>query len=239
MARLLEALDADWRSLEHAAAGRRALRRWAAEDPRYAVFEDLAELRHYFERRDIRHDRDSLMADLLRRSPDDATARRVLLAALRPGLVRLMQKAERFWDRDDAESIVVTSALERLADRRPLPANTAAAILGTVQYAIWARRSHERMYDDRWGQRDHPDLLDHVEDDDHAATRTRLLQLLTEAVRRGAVPAEGARLVILHWIHGYTNTEIAEHDGLRPCTIRKHRRDAEQRLAAFAGPEAA
>ena len=28
----------------------------------------------------------------------------------------------------------------------------------------------------------------------------------------------GRRLMVLHWVHGYTNAELAELEGLRPCT---------------------
>jgi DNA-directed RNA polymerase specialized sigma24 family protein len=175
------------------------------------------------------------MADLVRRSPDDPVARRLLLAALRPGLRRLTRRASAFWDFEEAESIVIAAAVERLADRQiTLPARVAAGVLGSVWTTVWNRRTRERWEEAYWGGRTEVEALDDVESVTALDAERELAHLLDEAVRRGAVPAKGARLVLLHWVHGYTNAEIAELDGLRPCTIRKHRRDAELRLAEFA-----
>ena len=189
----------------------------------------------FFEQRHDTDERDTLLGDLLRRCPDDRSAQRVLLATLRPGLVRLSKRASAFWDPEEAESIVVAAALDRLANRTiAFPTHAAAGVLGSVWSAVWEQRRRERWEEDYWGRRAGTDALELVEAERHDTPSNRVLALVAEAVRRGAVPARGARLVILHWVHGYSNNEIAELDGLRPCTIRKHRRDAELRLAEFA-----
>ncbi len=234
MPELQRALDNEWETFRVSAAGARALAGWSAEDPRYRAFQNLGELRGLFEQRDHTERRDALLADLLRRCPDDLPAQRVLLAALRPGLVKLAKRAAAFWEREEAESIVIAAALDRLANRTiTFPPHAAAGVLGSVWSSVWERRRRERWEEEYWGQRAGGDALDLVETQHHGAPADRLLAFVGEAVRSGAVPARGARLVILHWIHGYSNNELAELDGLRPCTIRKHRRDAEQRLAEF------
>ncbi len=235
MPHLQRALDNDWETFRVGAGGARALARWAAEDPRYLAFRDLGELRQYFERRHDTDARDALLADLLRRCPEDRAAQRVLLATLRPGLVRLTKRAAAFWEAEEAESIVVAAALARLANRSiTFPAHAAAGVLGSVWSTVWEQRRRERWEEDCWGCRADTDALELVEAEPQETPSNRVIALIAEAVRRGAVPTRGARLVILYWVHGYSNNEIAELDGLRPCTIRKHRRDAELRLAAFA-----
>lgn len=233
MGRLQRALDDEWETFRSSSAGAGALARWRADDGRYLAFTDLADLRSSFECRKNPSERDGLLADLLRRCPDDAVARRLLLAVLRPGLRRLTRRASAFWDPDEAESIVIAAAVDRLADRTiGFPVNPAAGVLGSVWKAVWERRSRERWEEDYWGGRANPEILDEVAAP--PAADAELLCIVDEAVRRGAVPAKGARLVVLHWIHGYTNAELAAIDGLRPCTIRKHRRQAELLLAEFA-----
>jgi hypothetical protein len=235
MPQLQRALDREWQTFRLSEEGRQALARWAAADVRYLAFRNLGELRDHFERRDSLDSREALMADLLQRSPDDPAAQRVLLASLRPGLVRLTRRASAFWGAEEAESIVVTAALERL--NRPTatqPNHVAAGVLGWVWSAVWERRRRERTEEEFWGRRTDPDALHDVEAAPPNVALGEVMDLVTEAVRSGVVPPRGARLVILHWLHGYSNRELAELDGLRPCTIRKHRRDAEIRLAEFA-----
>ena len=231
---LQQALDEEWETYRVSAEAASALASWSAEDARYRDFRNLSELRTFFERRHDTERRDALLADLLQRCPDDRQAQRLLLAALRPGLVKLARRASAFWDHDEAESIVIAAAVERLANRtRTLPPHAAAGVLGSVWSAVWELRKRERWEEDYWGRRT-DDALDLVEANHSEAPLARALELVEEAVRSGVVPARGARLVVLHWIHGYSNTELATLEGLRPCTIRKHRREAEQRLAEFA-----
>jgi len=235
MPHLQQALDDEWNAFRVSAGGASALASWAAQDPRYRDFRDLGELRQSFEERHDTDARDALLADLLHRCPEDRAAQRVLLATLRPGLVRLSKRASAFWEAEEAESIVVAAALDRLANRTiTFPTHAAAGVLGSVWSAVWEQRRRERWEEDYWGRRAGDDALDLVEAERHDTPSNRVVALVAEAVRCGAVPARGARLVILHWVHGYSNNEIAELDGLRPCTIRKHRRDAELRLAEFA-----
>jgi hypothetical protein len=235
MTQLQRALDDDWLAFSTSSAAAEALARWEGEDARYSGFADLGALRSYFERRDEVEARERLMADLLRRAPGDPAARRVLLAALAPGLRRLSRRAAAFWDEDEAESIVVAAAVERLADRdATVPTRVSAGLLGSVWTTVWNRRRRERWEEAYWGGRADPEAVERIECRPDDAALAQLIHLVDEAVRRGAVPERGARLMILHWVHGYSNAELAELHGLRPCTIRKHRRDAEQRLAEFA-----
>lgn len=235
MPRLQQALDRDWQAFRASDEGARALARWAADDDRYRAFPNLGALRDHFDRRESLDARDALMADLLRRCPDDPAAQQVLLASLRPGLVRLTRRASVFWGAEEAESTVIAAAVERLTSRGSvIPERVAAGVLGRVWSSVWERRRRERLEEDYWGQRTDPDFLDEVAAAPPNLAIERVVHLVTEAVRQGVVPPRGARLLILHWVHGYSNRELAELDGLRPCTIRKHRRDAEIRLADFA-----
>jgi DNA-directed RNA polymerase specialized sigma24 family protein len=115
-----------------------------------------------------------------------------------------------------------------------IPSHIAAGVLGSTWSAVWATRSKQRREEELLAGRDDPDLVDRVECFTRDDGLGPLLGMIEEAVRRGALSARGARLVVLHWVHGFTNAELAEMDGLRPSTIRKHRRAAELQLADFA-----
>lgn len=61
-----------------------------------------------------------------------------------------------------------------------------------------------------------------------------LLALVTEALDQGRISRRDARLVALHRVFGFTNIEVAELEGCRPCTVRKRRAAAEAAVAELA-----
>ena len=135
------------------------------------------------------------------------TARRsgCMLAALRPGLVRLSRRASAFWDPEEAESAVVAAALDRLASRTiKFPNHPAAGVLGSVWRSVWQRRLRERWEEDYWGRRADAEALDQVVAQRHDTPTHRVLEVIEESVRsrRGASarrsparPELGARLL--------------------------------------------
>lgn len=231
----LAALDADWNVYVESARAAGALARWQLEDNRYQAYRDVADLRQAFERRDAVDVRERLLADLVGRSPHDSDARLVVLSALRPGLVRLASRLTPAFGWEEAASVVVAVAVQRLSapGRRLTTDRVSATVLGDIWHAAWAHRRREHRRESRWGERMPLEVAEaipaHEPDDPN-----ELLCLLDEAVQRREIKARDARLVVLHRVLGYNNVEIAELVGFQPCTVRKRRRRAERTVAGLA-----
>jgi DNA-directed RNA polymerase specialized sigma24 family protein len=59
------------------------------------------------------------------------------------------------------------------------------------------------------------------------------VELVEDGVSSGTITPRGARLILLHRVLGIRTTDIAEAEGRRPCTVRKHRQQAEAALAGL------
>jgi DNA-directed RNA polymerase specialized sigma24 family protein len=66
------------------------------------------------------------------------------------------------------------------------------------------------------------------------AAGEELLGLVGEGVRSGAITRRGARLIVLHRIHGLSTREIADAEGRDAAAVRKYRNRAEAALADVA-----
>ena len=185
MTRLQRALDDDWLTFQRSPAGLAALTRWTAEDHRYARLRRPRDLRSYFERRDDVGAR-SLMADLLRRGPNDPVARRVLLAALGPACAGLLGGRRPSGTPEEAESIVLAAAIDRFADREiTMPTR--------VSRSPRIRLDHRVERAEAGAVGGGPTGADGPTRTPRHASGYRLAQvpaaaLVDEAVRRGAVP---------------------------------------------------
>jgi hypothetical protein len=229
------ALDADWRLFAGSPRAASALRQWAVEDDRYRRYPTIAELRGAFETRDRVHEREALLADLVSRSPHDAPARLVVLTAIRPGLVRLAGRIAPVVGWEEASSVLIAAAVDRLSVPYPRRLERAAArVLGDVWHQVWIRRERERKQDAVWGEVAAIESAANVPAPSTSDGTERFMELVEEARCDERVSPNGARLVVLHRILGYSNIEIARMEGLQACTIRKRRRQAEVEIAEIA-----
>lgn len=229
------ALEADWDFFARSQRGATALRRWAAEDERYRQFASVSALRESFETREFVRERDELLADLIWRSPKDNSARLIVLAAIRPGLIRLARRIAAVLGREEASSVILSTAIDRLSIPYPRPPERAAArVLGDVWHKVWINRERERKHDAFWATPLDSELAERVPAEVRCDGAEDFLDLVEEAMRDERITEAGARLVVMHRVLGYTNVEIARMEGLQACTVRKRRREAEIEIAEIA-----
>ena len=229
------ALDVDWSTFVQSPHGARALRQWADDDDRYRQFSNVGALRESFEARDRVHEREALLADLVRRCPTEPAARLIVLAAIRPGLVRLANRIAPVLGWEEAASVMVAAALDRLSIPYSKPSERAAArLLGDIWHQVWLGRERARKEQAAWGHQDDLELAADTPADETVDANGEFLELVEHARRTERVSKTGARLVVMHRVLGYSNVEIARMEGLQPCTVRKRRREAEVEIAEIA-----
>jgi hypothetical protein len=116
---LFHKLDLDWASFEPSRAGARALARWRAEEPEMSDVSSLGGLVEELGDRLRPERQDALMSALLRQSREDTDAPRVVLRLLTPALVNVSRSYGRVMGNDDAASVTVLAAMERMTCYSP------------------------------------------------------------------------------------------------------------------------
>lgn len=225
---VIDVLEAEWEELAGSPRLADALRAWAADDPTLD-FDSPAALVATTESRDRPGDADAVLAALARRAGTDDLAARFLLQLVLPGCKRLV----RLYGRRDPEewaALVVSTMWDRIRhypiDRRP--ERVAANLLFDVrQRVIRALRRHRPTAP-----------LDHLPEHDLPAIApgpgpaAEVVSAIGEAVRRGRVDLDDARLVVLTRLGEVTVAEVARHARTGEQTVRRRRHRAEARLRA-------
>ena len=231
------ALDREWDRWCRPPVAAKAFSRWAATEPAIAGVPGFDALVAIFERPGAasHQARDEAMLALLRLARNDADAYRTLLHVMRAGLVSLKARARRWWDPEEAASVVLAAAVERIG-RYPMHrrSKVAANLLGDVWHAVWIQRQVELRREAVGDELVDATSLRDLPADDEAPAAAEVLALVGEAVRRGQVSRRDGRLVALHRVFGLSNVEVAGVEGCRPCTVRKRRVAAEAAIAELA-----
>lgn len=232
---LFSLLDDDWRMWRRRPATVDALARWQTAEPALKQIDSLDELLAVFEDRTVLDTRDELLLALLSVARTDADAHRAVLQIIRAGLVALAKRATPWWGWDDASSIVVAAALDRIA-RYPShrTSRVAANLLGNIWHSVWAERQIESRHRAGWTEQVVLETIDSLADDNEPVRGEELMALIDEAVRHRRISPRDGRLVALHRVHGYTNVEVGHIEGQQACTIRKRRLAAEAAITALA-----
>ncbi len=233
---LFQNLDLDWANFERSQAGARALARWRDEEPDMADVPTLGALVEALGERCRPQRQDAVMSALLRQSRCDRDARRAVLKALTPALVRITCSYSRAMTKADAASVVVLAAMERMISyKASRPGRPAANLVQDVRYTVY--RAGLREAGAPAGQ---PQLVP-LEDVDlvgfepaEPTASEDLLQLLQEAIKSGFLTGEGGRVIFLTRIADVPAAALAEAEGVRPSSIRKRRERAEVALSEFA-----
>ncbi len=227
---LFQHLDREWETLSRSHTAREHLATWTQTTPVLAGLADLAMLIDQAHDRDDLGRSDRLLAALAERAPTDDFAARTLLQALLPALRcitrRYQRTAEAFGD--DAASAVVMFAWERIRtypyDRRPerIAANI---VLDTRQHV------------QRHFGRPHPRIVSfddlHIEPVTDTRPPDGPCWLLEDAVNNDVISAEDAELIALTRLADIPLVEVAALLDRLPQSLRRRRRRAEHRLAAF------
>lgn len=229
MPNLFTALDTDWAVFSSSSAGNAALRRWRHQTA--IGFDDLAALLRALRSRSNPDARDRLLRDVIYLAARDLDARRVVLQALIPGLIGVARRYAPRWGQDEVESMVVAAALDRIANYPLNRSRPAANIVRDVQNDLYRARRREVDLETAIGEaiplhelHSSPPIPFFQPPSDE------LVELVADRVGSGAISTRGARLILLHRVLGVRTQDIARAEGCRPCTVRKHRQQAEVAL---------
>jgi len=232
---ILTTLDNRWAEFALSPSGHRTLLRWQTTEPALRPLSTLDALTAAARDRagdDLDH-RDEYHLALLRLAATDENARWALLHLLRPALSRIARLYSDTWDHDEATSLVVTAALDRIV-RYPqgLP-RPAAVIVRWVRRALGKEAQRHRAHHRVLGQISVLDEAVAIPAWPQSSSSDELLELIGQACQEGVLDPSGARLVILHRVLGVPTADIANEEGYPASTIRQRRSRAESTLAAL------
>jgi hypothetical protein len=231
----LTLLDREWDDFTSSRRARRALLRWSAAAAVPAV-PDMHDLLRSLQDREDPDGRDRLVYRLCLLASEDRDACLVVLATVRPGLNRVAQKYRRWWGWEETSSMTFAAALERVVTypvtRRDRPA---ANIVLDVQNRLHRARARELTAERKLGRRvaeDSPEM--ELLQENPASAQVELAELVAEAVAGGRLTRPEANLIVRHRLLDVPAGRVAEDSGLRPSTVRAHRRRAEAQLRRVA-----
>jgi DNA-directed RNA polymerase specialized sigma24 family protein len=228
MYRLRDDLEREWEALVTGPGGAAALRRWAAADGRLSGFDGLGELIALVRRPPSARTGNDVLGALLHLGGDDAFARRCLLQALMPCLVRLAGRYPSAGeDPDDRLQTVLVIAIERIHELAGEEiAWPAVAVGGYVRDRLRRAARTDR----------NPCLVAMeaamaVPAGPERSAAERLAGVLVDGLRRGTIRRDEAALLYTTRVVGHPPATVAAALGIDPVALRTRRLRAEQRLA--------
>lgn len=233
---ILTNLDHKWTEFALSPSGHRTLLRWQTAEPALRPLSSLHALT--VAARDMAGDdldhRDEYHLALLRLAATDENARWALLHLLRPALSGIARLYSDTWNHDEATSLVVTAAIDRIVRyphglRRP-----AAVIVRWVRRALGKEAERHRARHRVLGQATVLDEATAVPARPQLSSSDELLNLIGQALETGILDQSRARLVVLHRVIGVPTAETARAEGYPASTIRQRRNRAEAALAVLA-----
>ncbi len=227
MPRLRDGLEREWETLVHRPESTAALRRWAAADGRLSGFSDLEKLIALVRRPPSARAANDALAALLRLGRHDPLARRCLLEALMPGLVRLAGRYPSAGENpDDRLQTVLVIAVERIHQLAGSEvAWPAVAIGGYVR-----DRLRREVRAGRNASLVPMDAALSVPAAPERSAAERLAGILVDGLFRGAIRPDDAAVLYTTRVAGHPPAMVAAALGVDPVALRTRRRRAEQRL---------
>lgn len=228
MYRLRDGLEREWETAAASPGGAAALRRWRAADERLSGLDGLNELIALVRRPPSARAANDVLSALLRLGGEDAFARRCLLQALMPCLVRLAGRYPSAGeDPDDRLQTVLVVAVERIhelaGEEIPWPA---VAVGGYVRDRL--RRAARRDWSASLVTVDAAMALPAGPE---RSAAERLAVVLVDELHRGAIRHDEAALLYTTRVIGHPPAAVAKALGIDPVALRTRRLRAEQRLA--------
>lgn len=235
MSTLLTDLTRAWSAAARSSTSCTILKRWRSAEPALDGFRSVGSIVDAARGQGTRDldERDELQRVLLRLATVDDDARLAMLHVLAPGLTQIIRGYAPRWGWNETEASVVASALERIVsfgDRRAV--RPAVNIVLGVRHTLFERRLREISAEEILGEQ--VPLDDEIPLLEARAAGEEVLGLVGEGVRSGAITRRGARLIVLHRIHGLSTREIAAAEGRDAAAVRKYRNRAEAALADVA-----
>lgn len=220
----------DWPGYRGSNCARRALRRWRDK----SAIPEVPDMDGLMAAMQDSHDldgRDRLVYRLVVLAGVDRDACRVVLQALRPGLVCVSRDYARWWGREEASSMTVAAAVERIvtypASRVDRPA---AKIINDVRNRLYRVRVRELASDEALGRRAPAMELAAIAADEHRSAAEELQEVVRDALATQRITPAEAMLVLRQRVHDVPTAQVAEERGQRASTVRLHRRLAESKL---------
>ena len=227
----LATLDAEWRTLATAPSSRSALIRWGRRQPLIAGLADLDELLALRRRDDATAK--AILRSLAELAPRDVLAARVLLEALKPGLVAMARIA----GNDDPAAIdeVISLAWERI---RTYPEARDGSVAANIIWDVRKRyRQHRRIEAPR---RRVPVVAagTGVSSSEDEIMARLLVGEIAAARRDGVISASALRLLVRTRVADEPIEAIAAEQHVTVECLMKRRSRAERQLRAHLAPVA-
>ena len=229
-----DSLESDWKQASHSALFTARFRVWRVKEPELTRFADATALVRFMRRQGARAEKDAVLCALLRWARDEPIGARVVLEAIRPGLLNLSARIIRdAREREELRSTIHLSVWEGIRSY-PLarrPRRVAANLLLDTMHRTLVELGREsawlasRSFASGEGQ---PSAAPGAVDAD-------VDSLLETAVRAGAVSADEAEAILASRIDGIDLTELARRAGVSYNAMKVRRQRAERRLLVFLG----
>ena len=230
-----DALDRNWAMLTRSPEAALALERWRPDPELAATDLDTLVARVWAA---AKPDADRAHAALAARAPTDATAARVLLQVLRPGLRSLGRRLALGGSFDDVDRELLALAWEQIRiyriDRRP------TSVAGNILWDVRKRYvravvepasgliSLEHVSEARWPA---TPSAEHEALDGHGPSLRRAHARLVAAVDRGTVSGLSASVVWRTRVQLHDDAEVAADLGVAVRTLQRRRQRAERQRA--------
>lgn len=229
---VLGLLDQDWQSYRRSTTALREFRRWKKCDTSFDRVSDLEEV-IAVARGPRSQGSDEILHALLVMAPVHPVAARVALQTLVPGLAGVVRTYRPRWGREETASMVVTAAFEKVV-RYPCqrPGSPMGNLVRDVRHDLYELRLKEVALETALTNARAGRLPAAPSPVDTGTAAEELGSVLTEALANGVIGRRQAQLIYRRRVLGVSTQTLAEAEGLRPCTIRKHRREAERVLVA-------
>lgn len=238
---VLTTLDQRWVTFASSPRGHRTLHRWQAAEPALARLPTLHALSDAA--RDIGgadlDARDDLHHALLRLAAVDDDARLAILHLLHPALSLAARRYSDTWPHEEAASLIITAALDRIIHYPQGLPRPAATIVRWVRRALWKEAERHRARQRALGTSCVLDEAVALPAGGDRSASDEVLDLVDQALRAGVLDRSRARLVVLHRVLSVPTAEVAETEGYPPSTIRQRRSRAEAAIAHHATKEVA
>jgi DNA-directed RNA polymerase specialized sigma24 family protein len=224
-------LENDWSRELRSPAFRARFQAAKDAEPALSRFVDVAALVRFMRRPAERAEKDAVLCALLRWAKREPAGARVVLEAIRPGLLNMAGRL--LSDARDAEELWATllaAIWEGIRDY-PLPRRTrrvaANLLLDTLHRAL-AVLGRESEWRSMWVGFDHKTPAPEEVASD-------IEKLLDGAVRAGAISADEAEVICASRIDGVPLADLALAVGASYNTMKLRRQRAERRLLMFLG----
>ncbi len=146
---VLVQLDREWERIADSPAGRRAVRKWADEQPLLAGVRSLRQLVELVNVRGRAEESDAILLLVLRDAASDDLAARTVLQAMMPAVKNLTAKFSTCgaWSAEETAAVVVAAMWERIrtypVERRPK--KVAANLALDTRQRVW-RSGYKLVY---------------------------------------------------------------------------------------------